>query len=254
MATTLHTTAHDAMITSPWNGWQSAATETWTWASTDVPSYTFTVPTDLTTKYHPGTKIKLIQSTQKFFIVTKSSYSAPSTTVTLYSNGYALMDAAMSDQYYSYARAPMNFDLNPVNWTEMVESALSGTGSPSAGVWYNHGSSLNVPIGLWIVSYECNPYGWTVDYGSQYVIYTTLSTANNTESDTNWTVQQVWRTTNTNTTQDQRHSTGIYKEAIMNLTTKDTFYLNVSSSVAINEVGFTGPGTPTKIKAVCAYL
>lgn len=250
MATTLHTSAHDAKITSPWDGWEATG-ETWTYASSDDPTYTITVPSDATTKYWPGMRVKLTDSGTQYFVITKVA----TTVLTVYGGSdYNLSTGTITNPYFSSAKAPYGFPLDPDKWTQKTETAAAGESSPGAGTWYNHGGSLTVPIGLWWVSYESNLYGYTSNSGEQYISSSTLSTANNSESDNNWTVQQVWRTLVGGTTEDQQHGTGVYKRAIMSLTTSDVFYLNCSAATAINAVGFMGSGTPSKIKAVCAYL
>lgn len=87
------------------DGW-TPAPETWTYAS----STTFTVSGDLTEQFSKGTRIKLTQTTTKYFVVFRSAYSAGTTTVTI-SGGddYSLANAAISNRYYSYAANPRGY-------------------------------------------------------------------------------------------------------------------------------------------------
>ena len=86
-------------------GW-NLANETWTYAS----ATTFTVPTDLTAKYQKGTKIKLTQTTAKYFYVVASAYGDPNTTVTVTGGtDYSLADAAIASPFFSYAENPQGF-------------------------------------------------------------------------------------------------------------------------------------------------
>lgn len=86
-------------------GWITAG-ETWVYAS----ATTFTVTGDKTTKYRKGTKIKLTQTTDKYFYVVAVSYSAPNTTVTLAAGSdYSLANATITSPYYSYADCPQGF-------------------------------------------------------------------------------------------------------------------------------------------------
>jgi len=110
------------------DGWISAG-ETWTYAS----ATTFTVPTDLTTKYAKGTKIKLTQTTAKYFYVTASSYGAPNTTVTITGGtDYSLANAAITLPFYSYAVMaqgfPDLFNYTPV-WTSSGVAPSIGNGT-----------------------------------------------------------------------------------------------------------------------------
>lgn len=87
------------------DGWMPAS-ETWTYAS----ATTFTVSGNVTAKYPVGTKIKLTQTTVKYFYVTAASYSAPNTTVTVTGGtDYTLADAAITANFYSYAEIPQAF-------------------------------------------------------------------------------------------------------------------------------------------------
>lgn len=88
---------------SPATGWMPD-TSTWTYASAS----TFTVSGDLTEVFRKGTKLKFTQSsTVKYAVVTESSYSSPTTTVTIAVNtDYTLASAAITSPYYSYIENP----------------------------------------------------------------------------------------------------------------------------------------------------
>ena len=108
------------MQASGYTGW-NFANETWTYAS----ATTFTVPTDLTAKYQKGTKLKLTQTTAKYFYVTASSYGAPNTTVTVMGGSdYSLANAAITLPSFSYIEYPQAF---PVWFT--WAPTYSGNGS-----------------------------------------------------------------------------------------------------------------------------
>jgi hypothetical protein len=99
----------------PENGWIPAG-ETWTYNSADDPTYTFTISGDKTDKYSAGMRIKLTQTTAKYFIITKVAYSSPNTTITVYGGtDYDLANAAITSPYYSTQKAPQGFPLNPTN-------------------------------------------------------------------------------------------------------------------------------------------
>ena len=88
---------------TPNDGWIPSG-EAWTYAS----AMTFTVSGDQTSKYTKGTKIKLTNSTTKYFYVVSSSYSDPNTTV-IVTGETDLADAAITAPYYSYADCPQGF-------------------------------------------------------------------------------------------------------------------------------------------------
>lgn len=84
-------------------GWITA-NETWTYASAS----TFTISGDKTTKYTVGMRLKLTQTTVKYFTITAISYSAPNTTVTVDGGGdYTVANAAITANFYSWGRSPV---------------------------------------------------------------------------------------------------------------------------------------------------
>ena len=109
--TTLQQLRMNAGATAP--EWFAAASDGWTdpgetW--TYVSATTFTVPTDLTAKYQVGTKLKLTQTSVKYFHVESSSYSDPDTTVTVITQtDYTLANAAITSPFYSYQDNPEGF-------------------------------------------------------------------------------------------------------------------------------------------------
>ena len=95
--------------TDLWNilstGWVNVS-ETWTYASAS----TFTVSGDLTSRFTKGTRLKLTQTTVKYFVVVNSSYSAPNTTVTVAVNtSYTIANAAITSPCYSYDLSPAGY-------------------------------------------------------------------------------------------------------------------------------------------------
>lgn len=86
---------------APWDGW-NAGSGTWTYAS----ATTFTVPAADAAAMSVGTKIKLTQTSAKYFYVTGIS----GTTITV--NGgtdYTVANAAITSPYFSNADAPKDF-------------------------------------------------------------------------------------------------------------------------------------------------
>lgn len=99
------TTITGALTVKSYNGW-IYPTSTWTYAS----STTFTVPGDVTSQFPVGTKIKLTQTTAKYFYVTGSSYGAPNTTVTVTAGSdYTIANAAITSPALSYDASPQGF-------------------------------------------------------------------------------------------------------------------------------------------------
>ena len=223
--------------------WFSA--DAMTYSSADGPSFVMTCSGDQTTKYCAGMFFRLTQTTVKYFIITKVSYSGV-TSITLYGGtDYTLANAAITSPYYSFSQSPFGFPLSPAKWT--VE--YSGTtdvfqSSPVSGTWYNLGSvSISIPIGIWRVYYMATAYAVVSSNTSSQSI--TLSNANNSESDVNFTSSVFAYTT---------ACSSLYREGIIAATSKTTYYLNSKSSFSPTDINFRGDFSPTIIRAVCAYL
>jgi hypothetical protein len=232
------------------DGWVSAA-ETWTYSSADGPTGVFTVAADVTAKYSVGMRVRYVQTTTKYGIVTKvSTFSGGNTTVTIYGGtDYTTANAAISANYYSTSKAPFGFPLSPAKWTEtVISTADDRQANPTNGTWYNDASlQISVPIGVWNVRYSGNLLVSRAASSDMFA-NATLSTANNSESDANWTI-----VTYRNAGSAQENT--VQMDGLLTLTAKTTHYLNVRTlTTSITSLGFYGPDAPTIIRAVCAYL
>jgi hypothetical protein len=86
-------------------GWIPAG-ETWTYAS----STTVTISGDKTDKYSKGMKVKLTQTSVKYFYITGVSYASPNTTLTLTAGtDYTVANAAITSPFYSMVANPAGF-------------------------------------------------------------------------------------------------------------------------------------------------
>lgn len=234
------------------DGW-IAAGETWTFAAADAPTFTFTVPTDLTAKYTAGTRLKLTHAAAvKYFIVTASAFAAGDTTVTVYGGtDYTLAAGAITLPFFSRQKSPAGFPLDPTKWTVVLsDTANRSQGSPVDTTWYNLGSlTLSIPIGVWRTFYELN-MEVTKTTTITLTMFVTLSTANNTESDTSMSSWLVIQGTNGLIT----HGCMVHRERILNLTSKTGYFLNAMSNQAATTIFFRGDQVPTILRAVCVYL
>lgn len=150
-----------------WDGWM-IADETWTYASSDtaaggststngVSTYTLTITGDKTAKYSAGMRVKLTQTSTKYFFITAVSYSNPSTTMTLFGGtDYTLANATITNPFYSTMKCPQGFPLDPIKWTVRMDDTSTQTQtSPSQNTIYNVGSlSCTAPIGSFNVGYK----------------------------------------------------------------------------------------------------
>lgn len=109
------------------DGWISDTAETWTYVS----ATSFKVAgTDVTVKYSPGTRIRLKQAGgYKYFVVGSSSFSTDTTVTITGGNDYSLANAAITDNYHSYAGNPQGYP----GWFSFTpfSGSASGWGSTS---------------------------------------------------------------------------------------------------------------------------
>lgn len=95
-------TYHLADISSGW----FPAGETWTYASAS----TFTISGDVTGKYQVGDKIKLTQTTVKYFYIIGVTYSSPNTIITITGGtDYIFANAVVTNNYYTHIENPIGF-------------------------------------------------------------------------------------------------------------------------------------------------
>jgi len=90
--------------------------ETWTYVS----ATSFKISGDKTGKYQKGDKIKLTQTTVKYFYIIGISYSSPNTTITVTGGSdYSLANTTITSPFYSKAESPQGFPLF-FNWTTTI--------------------------------------------------------------------------------------------------------------------------------------
>lgn len=166
-------------------GWTSSS-ETWSyssWSSTTRIGV-ITVPSDATTKYTPGMRIRITQSTggTKYGII----HAVSSTTLTVFfPSGTTLNNEAISDSMFAVVKTPFGFNGDPLIWAvELRSNANALQSSPSNEVWYNVGShTLVIGIGSWNLQLKGNLINVSNSSQTQCVLEGGLSTSNNSVSD-----------------------------------------------------------------------
>jgi hypothetical protein len=253
-------TAVEAISVSGW----VPSSATWTYSSADSPTFVSSVNADMTGIISVGMRIKLIQTTTKYFIVTAvGSFSGGATLITLYGGtDYTLVNAAISNPHYSVTRAPLGFPMDQSKWTVTVTSSSDCTkASPAGGTWYGGsgltptGPSIDIPIGSWRVIYKA-ALNLTVTLGAATSVgfRSTLSTANNSESDSEFTFSATLIAPVI--TGGTLRQTAQVLGKLLNLASKTTYYLNLFTGAgSMTDISFLGSSVfPTKIMAECAYL
>ena len=113
---------HDTSKVAGVDGWVNSD-ETWTYAS----ATTITVPAGATAKYQKGDKIKLTQTTVKYFYIV----GVADTLLTVVGGtDYTIANAAISANYYSHASSPVGFPnyFNQSSLTFDTDYIDNGTG------------------------------------------------------------------------------------------------------------------------------
>ena len=228
-------------------GWIEA-NETWTFSSADGATGVITIPSDGTTKYSNGMRIKLTQTTDKYFIVT----AVAATSLTVWGGtDYTLANATITSPFFSYHKEPFGFPATPIKWMVQTTDTANRTQAPAAGTWYNlNSNNIVVPIGVWRLGYKVELYGTTGAGGTQADVFVTLSSANNSESDATYTARAM-----SEIGASKEHAAYIHKEQLDTFTSKGTRYLNTKANVAnMGLVGNLGGTTRTELFAISAYL
>lgn len=236
------------------DGWVEYEAVTPTRASADDPTYVLTFASvDLTGIISVGMKIKLTQSTDKFFIVTAISFST-NTTMTLYGGtDYDVADTgvtAITAFYYSPYKAPLSFPMSPAKWTHRLDDASNRSqASPTNGTWYNMGSlSIDIPIGVWDITFTVTLA--SVKNGAWHDVRASLSTGASSQSDVEFTVHHGLYAGSA----DNHRATMVARKTLT-LAAKDTYYVvGMSQFNSLSSIAFAGSNVPTRVECVCAYL
>jgi len=232
------------------DGWQPAK-GSWSYASADAPTFVITVPSGAASIYNVGDRIKLTQTTVKYFIIT----AITDTTLTVYGGiDYTLVDAAISLNYYSHQKAPLGFPLSPIKWTVVAtDNGNRSQSSPAANTWYNLNAALaiTIPIGIWSTSYRVMLDGYVAS-GTNPETQATLSTANNSESDVYSTIAMSHQAP-TGVNSFQLAMPGPTR--VLVLAAKTVYYLNARTRTSgQGSISFRGDTVLTVISATCSYL
>lgn len=234
-------------VINNWNTWQPIPALTY--LAADSPTFTATTASDLTGIISPGMRIKLTQTTDKYFICTAINTG----TITLYGGtDYTLANAAITTPFVSASKIPVGFPADPTKWmVRVANTTRPAQATPTGGTWYNLGTiTISIPIGIWDVSYQVLAHG--ADTTATIVdCVTTLSTANNSSSDPQ---MQAHISYSDNSSQNRTVDNNLSKQKTITVAAKTTYYLNAKSDNTIDEIAFEGSTTATIIEARSAYL
>ena len=206
--------------------------------------------TDLSDKIKKGTKLKIVQGgTEKYFIAVGVYVDAKGTSIALYGGtDYELTGDPISSVYFSNAKSPIGFPLDPDKWSIKVKNTTAKVqSSPVANTWYNVGSiKIYIPVGIWCVDYQCEHFAQSSGL-AEMLLKTTLSQSPNAETDK----EMTHRTSSYGLTVID----SCYKRKVITVSSTTTYYLNLCTSTSgVGSIGRNGAEVPTVLKAVCAYL
>lgn len=237
----------------PTDGWISSSG--WSYSSADSPTFVIATSSDLSGTIPVGARVKLTQTTAKYFIVT----AIDSTTITVYGGtDYTLANATITSPYWSPVKVPFGFPADPNKWT--VETTATGDyqkSSPTNNTWYGDtaltstGPSIVVPIGSWRLYYEARIYVFNSGSDTFVNVAVTLSTASNTESDGAFT---AWAALGDANNAGKQVDLTVHREKVVTLASKSTRYLNLLVNSGGTLVGMGNSQQTMVIRAVCAYL
>lgn len=243
-------------------GWSSVA-GAFTYSSADGPTGIMNTPSDLTATIGLGDRIKYVQSgTTKYGIVTAITAAL----ITFYGGtDYVLTNVAITGFNYSHVKRPLGFNTSPAKWQEeIVATNTPNKTTPTSNTWYGGtgltptGPSLDMPIGAWRVEFEGsmrtennNGAGGT----STASVSSTLSTANNSETDTGFN-SYAYNQALSSAGSDFDIAVPFYKSKIVTVAAKTTYYANLkcTGNGTLGVVRFGDGSMSATIRYTCAYL
>lgn len=239
----------------PDTGW-IATGETWAYSSWDSATRigVITVPSDATTKYTLGMRIRISQTTggTKYGII----HAITSTTLTVFfMSGQTFTNETVTSPVYSPLYAPYGFDADPANWQlEVIDTTLRQGNTPTKSVWYLPSGSLctlAIGIGKWWVEYYAANRVHSTASSSWASAVVTLSTTTNSETDTNFT----------STSGIDQASAGVltltcphWRRRKLTLAAKTTYNLLAMSDCQGTMGGTNGFNSGARITATSAYI
>lgn len=161
------------------DGWISA-NATWTYAS----ATTITVPSGAASKYAVGDRIKLTQTTVKYFVVTGVADTVLTVTG---GSDYSVANAAISANYYSHVDTPVGFP-STFSYTPTFTNFTIGNGTITYAKFMMSGKKVSVRVR--VVLGSSSAMGNTPELSlpvtsATYVIHAPLGFANLQDTGTN---------------------------------------------------------------------
>ena len=205
----------------------------------------FALGNDLASAYTKGTT--------DFGVVMATSFSTNTTVTVQVPEGCTIpTSGGVSAVYYSTQDTPYGFPRQRGKWrlTSMAKTIVSNGGSVSVGTWLNIGyRQFYLPIGSWMLGFNAVPYYYRTGTSAEFKA--TLSTANNTESNTELTIASSVE--GASGTMAARNNMNRETDITVNSATQ--YYLNVTAvNNALGDAGWLDSYSPGIIYAENAYV
>ncbi len=205
----------------------------------------FALGNDLASAYTKGTT--------DFGIVMATSFSTNTTVTVQVPEGCTIpTSGGVSAVAYSAQRNPYGFPGQRGKWrlTSMAKTIVSNGGSVSVGTWLNIGyRQFYLPTGSWMLGFNAVPYYYRTGINAEFK--GTLSTANNTESNTELTIASSVE--GASGTMAARNS--VNRETDVTISSATQYYLNVTAvNNALGDAGWLDSYSPGIIYAENAYV
>lgn len=126
---------------------------------------------------------------------------------------------------------------------KVTDTGARSQATPTQSTWYNPGSlSITIPIGTWLVGYQC--ICSVAAASGELTVEVTLSTANNSESDAEFTTSGV-----VDAATDLEMNAN--RDKILTLAAEDVYYLNIRTvRASMNGIVIDGATGTTVIRAI----
>jgi len=211
---------------------------------------------DVTGTFSVGMKLRLSQPTDgvKYAFIHKVEFTGGNTDFTIWlGTDYDLDSEAVNTVSYSGFRAPYLFPMQKDKWTvEVSDVSQQVVSSVASFVWVNPGStSIDIPLGLWDVEYFVIVEGDSNSSTNTLQVQATLSTANNSESDVDFTSMLQERGIGNVV---ERAYGYFYRRKELELAASDEYFLNSLCSYNNADIKFDGNISKTFIRAISQYI
>jgi hypothetical protein len=190
-----------------------------------------------------------ISSTLDYGVIQSISYSTNTTVIVQVPEGCTIpTSGGVSSVVYSSVGVPYGFPKQKAKWTiSTIVKPQYSQASAVAGTWYNLGSTqIIVPVGEWDLVHSASP---VVAATTNSTLSETLSTANNSESNTEFTAEAGIVATNSGVTAN------VYRRRPVSITTQIPYYLNIRQSGGTSVVLFSNNvSAAVVVEAENAYI